>query len=172
MKKILLLSDTHGYFDEAMLRHAREADEVWHAGDIGAIEVADAFSGIKPFRAVHGNIDNATIRMSFPEQLFFECEGLPVLMIHIAGNPPAYTESIRKLLDHHKPAVMVCGHSHILKIVRNPKTGLLHINPGAAGRHGFHKVRTLVRFRLHQGKISEMDVIELGKKGNSTQPVG
>ncbi len=164
MKNILLLSDTHAYLDERMIRYIQEADEVWHAGDIGSLELADRISSITPLRAVYGNIDNDTTRLAFPGHLFFVCEGLSVLMVHIAGVPGKYNQEVKSLLIRHKPGILICGHSHILKVVRDEVFHHLHINPGAAGKHGFHKTRTMLRFKVNESKLSDMDVIELGAK--------
>ncbi|MBK7887823.1 MAG: metallophosphoesterase family protein [Bacteroidetes bacterium] len=166
MKKILLLSDTHGYIDESILRHVSEADEVWHAGDIGNISVADQISRLKPLKAVYGNIDDDKVRITFPEHQYFNCEGLKVLMIHIAGNPGKYNPQVKNLLGKFPADVLICGHSHLLKVVRDGANHL-HINPGAAGIHGFHKVRTLIRFKIDSGKMKELDVIELGERSKS-----
>lgn len=167
MKKILLISDTHGYIDDAIMQHVAEADEVWHAGDIGKLEVADRISSIKPLKAVYGNIDDDKTRIVFPEYLYFSCEGLNVLIIHIAGNPEKYNQKVKNLLLQHSVDLLLCGHSHLLKVIRAPGRHL-HINPGAAGIHGFHLIRTLIRFKVNAGNIQDMDVIELGKRSKST----
>lgn len=173
MKKILLLSDTHGYLDEAILKHAAEADEIWHAGDIGPVDVYDRLNKIGPVKAVYGNIDNHELRNFLPECCIFECEGLKVMMIHIAGQPGRYTARLKADLERERPAVLVCGHSHILRVERvSHPIPLLHLNPGAAGKHGFHQVRTLLRFRIQEGKIRDMEAVELGIRSGSTQAVG
>ncbi len=165
MKKILLLSDTHHYLDDAILHHAEQADEIWHAGDIGKIEVADRLSKIKPLRAVYGNIDDAQVRVTFPEHLRFTVEGLSVWMTHIGGYPGHYAPPIRKMLQENTPGLFICGHSHILRVMRDPKFGMLTMNPGAAGIHGFHQVRTMLRFTISEGKVTALDAIELGLRG-------
>lgn len=172
MKNILLLSDTHGYLDESILRHIQAADEVWHAGDIGGTAVSDKISSLKPIRAVYGNIDDDKTRIIFPEHLYFTCEGLKVLMIHIAGNPGKYNPKVKALLHHYPVDLLICGHSHILKIVRDTHLHHLHMNPGAAGVHGFHQLRTMIRFTVTAGKIKEVDVIELGSRSKSAKAIG
>jgi putative phosphoesterase len=160
MKKILLLSDTHSHIDDGIIKHVHWADEVWHAGDIGDVSVTDAIMALKPLRAVYGNIDDNVIRMQFPEHLFFKCEDVKVWITHIGGYPGRYPARIRAILDSKRPDLFICGHSHILKVMLDKKYNLLHMNPGAAGRHGFHKVCTMLRFEVHQGKISSLEVIE------------
>ncbi len=172
MKKILLLSDTHNYLDENILRHAGEADEIWHAGDIGNIAVTDKLASIAKVRAVYGNADDHIVRMTHPYQQEFVVEGLKVFMIHIGGYPTRYTPEVKKALQESLPGLFICGHSHILKVMRDPSLNLLHMNPGAAGIQGFHKVRTMVRFKVANGKIIEPEVIELGQKGSLPQTVG
>ncbi|MFN8281552.1 MAG: metallophosphoesterase family protein [Saprospiraceae bacterium] len=161
MKKIILLSDTHGFLDDNIIRYFEEADEVWHAGDIGSMEMIDRISAEYPLRAVWGNIDDQLMRRSIPEKLEFEIENFKVLMIHIAGKFGVYTPQVKSLIAQYSPDILVCGHSHILKIVYDHKNSLLYLNPGAAGISGFHKVRTLVRFMLHDKKISDMQIIEI-----------
>lgn len=163
--RIGLLSDTHGFLDDYMLSYFKDCDEVWHAGDLGSREVAEQLEAFKPLRAVTGNIDGMELRVMYPEDLIFECGGKRVWITHIGGYPPSYQPLIRIKLDRIKPDIFICGHSHILKIMPDPKRKLLHINPGAAGHHGFHKVRTMVRFTLANGQASEMEVIELGTRG-------
>ena len=168
MKKILLLSDTHGHLDARILKYVRQADEVWHAGDIGTLNVTDQIGALKKIRAVHGNIDNHQIRTQFPEDIFFECEGLSVFMTHIGGYPERYNPRVLKILNARKPHLFICGHSHILKVMRDKKRNLLHLNPGAAGVVGFHKVRTMLRFEINLKEIKNLDVIELGLRGKLT----
>ena len=160
MKKILLLSDTHSHIDDGIIKHVHWADEVWHAGDIGDVSVTDAIMALKPLRAVYGNIDDNVIRMQFPEHLFFNCEDVKVWITHIGGYPGRYPARIRAILDSKRPDLFICGHSHILKVMSDKKYNLLHMNPGAAGRHGFHKVCTMLRFEVHQGKISSLEVMD------------
>ena len=161
MKKILLLSDTHSHLDEAMLKYINQADEVWHAGDIGDIKVTDEIKKLKPLRAVYGNIDNALIRSEFPLHNRFWCEEVDVWITHIGGYPGRYTPSVKKSLNNNPPKLFITGHSHILKVINDKKLGLLHMNPGAAGIHGFHQVRTMLRFEIHKDKIQKLEVIEI-----------
>lgn len=165
MKKIGLLSDTHSYLDAKIAHYFSGCDEIWHAGDIGNEIVADQLEALKPFRAVYGNIDTPAMRRRYPEHQRFVCEGLDVWMTHIGGYPGKYPARIRDVLASDPPGLFICGHSHILKIMPDPKFHLLHINPGACGQEGFHKIRTLVRFAIDAGKISQMEVIELGMRG-------
>lgn len=162
--KIGLISDTHGYLDEAVLRHLGGCDEIWHAGDFGSLAVSDQLFAVKPLRGVYGNIDDYALRAVHPKTLRFTCAGLNVLMTHIGGYPGKYQPDIRADLKADPPQLFICGHSHILKIMPDKTNHLLHINPGAAGKHGFHKVRTLVTFEINDGKISALKVIELGKR--------
>ncbi len=172
MKKILLLSDTHGYLDKSILEHASQADEIWHAGDIGNLDTADRLAAIKPLRAVYGNIDDTKVRTVYPLNNRFIIEGLNVWITHIGGYPGRYNPNIRQELNHHPPQLFICGHSHILRVMRDVRNSLLHINPGAAGVHGFHKMRTMIRFQITNGKIENLDVIELGLRGTLSQAVG
>lgn len=165
MKRIGLLSDTHAYLDPKVFHYFEECDEVWHAGDIGTLSLLEELEAFKPTRAVYGNIDGADIRAAAPEDLIWDCEGLRVFMTHIGGYPGRYNARVREILDGEGPALYICGHSHILKVMPDKKRGLLHINPGAAGKHGFHKVKTLVRFTVEEGQLKDLEVIELGKRG-------
>ncbi|WP_445954835.1 metallophosphoesterase family protein [Yeosuana sp.] len=160
MIKILLLSDTHGYIDDGILKYVKEADEVWHAGDIGDINVTDAIKKIKPLKAVFGNIDDTKARLEFPEHNRFMCEDVDVWMTHIGGYPKAYDMRVRESIKLNPPKLFICGHSHILKVMPDKKLDLLHMNPGAAGKHGFHKVRTMLRFTIDGSKIDNLEVIE------------
>lgn len=164
MTKILLLSDTHSYMDDDILKYVKQADEVWHAGDIGNLEVSDAIKQLKPLRAVYGNIDDAKMRVEFPENNRFMCEGVDVWITHIGGYPGAYNMRIRDDLRANPPKLFICGHSHILKVMPDKKLNLLHMNPGAAGKHGFHKVRTMLRFTIDGSKIDNLEVIEFDKR--------
>lgn len=161
MKKIVLLSDTHSFVDAQILKYVRQADEVWHAGDIGAIAVADALQKETPLRAVYGNIDDKTVRSEYPLDAKFTCEGVSVWMTHIGGYPNKYNQRIREEIRQNPPKLFISGHSHILKVQFDQKLNLLHMNPGAAGKHGFHKVRTLLRFELDNGEIKNLEVVEL-----------
>ncbi len=165
MTRIGLLSDTHGFLDEAVFDYFAACDEIWHAGDIGTGEVTERLAAFRPLRAVHGNIDDAALRQRFPEDLRFTLDGVDVLMTHIGGYPGRYNARVRKLLAVHPPDLFICGHSHILKVMPDKKHHLLHINPGACGHQGFHQMRTLVRFTLNDGKVGDLQVIELGKRG-------
>lgn len=164
MKKILLLSDTHSHLDEKILKYVRLADEVWHAGDIGDLAVTDELKKLKPLRAVYGNIDNAEARSEFPLNNRFWCEKVDVLITHIGGYPGKYNASIREELQNNPPKLFICGHSHILKVIFDKKLNLLHMNPGAAGIHGFHQVRTMLRFEINGDKIQNLEIIELGNR--------
>lgn len=161
MKKIGLLSDTHGYWDDKFKIHFAECDEVWHAGDIGSLSLTANFEAFKPFRAVYGNIDGADVRAAFPEFLRFSIEGVDVLITHIGGYPGKYDPRVRAILQTKPPKLFICGHSHILKVMYDKKFGCLDMNPGAAGKYGFHKVRTLLRFVIDAGNIRDLEVIEL-----------
>lgn len=165
MKRIGLISDTHSTLDETVFDYFEECDEIWHAGDIGHPLVADRLAAFRPLRAVYGNIDEPSLRHRFPEDLRFELEGVSVFMTHIGGYPGRYSQRVRELLRAQPPGLFICGHSHILKVMPDKKLGLLHINPGAAGYQGFHKVRTIVRFSLEAGRIGELQVVELGPRG-------
>jgi putative phosphoesterase len=160
MKKILLLSDTHSYLDEQMLKYVKQCDEVWHAGDIGSLEVVDKIKKLKPLRAVYGNIDNNVIKAEYPLDLKFTIEKVSVWMTHIGGYPNHYDIRIRKEIQHNPPTLFISGHSHILKVMFDKKLNTLHLNPGAIGKHGFHKVRTMLRFQIDQDKISNLEIIE------------
>ena len=165
MIKIGLLSDTHSFLDEKIFDYFAEVDEIWHAGDIGDPQVIKQLADFKPVRAVYGNIDEPALRHQYPENAIFTVEGLKVFMTHIGGYPWRYNARVRKLIDEYQPKLYICGHSHILKVMPDPKRALLHINPGACGQHGFHQVRTIVRFTINDGKIEELQVIELGLRG-------
>ncbi|MFK8288678.1 metallophosphoesterase family protein [Capnocytophaga canimorsus] len=162
MTKILLLSDTHSYIDERILQYASEADEIWHCGDFGSIEVVTQLQNIKPLKGVYGNIDDAKIRAEFPEVNRFFCEEVAILMIHIGGYPQKYTALAKKEIETQKPELFISGHSHILKVIYDRKNQLLHLNPGAAGKYGWHKKRTMLRFEIHKTEIKNMEIIELG----------
>ena len=161
--KIACLSDTHGFLDERLIDFIDSCDEIWHAGDIGTISVAERLSALKPFRAVHGNIDEREIRDRFGLHQRFFCEGVGVWITHIGGYPGKYYREVRPLIYKSPPRLFICGHSHILKIMNDDKLGLLHINPGAAGRSGMHKVQTAVRFIIDGDRIDNLEIIELKK---------
>lgn len=160
MRKILLLSDTHGYLDDDVLKYVRQADEVWHAGDIGNLKVTDAIKEIKPLRAVYGNIDDTKVRDEFPEHQRFLCEKVNVWITHIGGYPGRYNPGIRIELYQNPPRLFICGHSHILKVIPDKKLNLFHMNPGAIGKYGLHKTRTMLRFTIDGEKIENLEVIE------------
>ena len=171
--KIGLMSDTHSFLDKKVFEYFAEVDEIWHAGDIGSVEVADALEAFKPFRAVYGNIDNQELRARYPEVLSFYADGtsretrkgVKIWMTHIGGYPSKYAARIKTALREEQPDLFICGHSHILKIMPDKELNLLHINPGACGNEGFHRVKTLVRFDILDSKIQNMEVIELGLRG-------
>lgn len=163
--KIGLLSDTHSFLDEKILHLFKDRDEIWHAGDFGSREVIDRLQAIKPLRGVYGNIDDPEIRRQFPLNLIWSVGNFKICMTHIAGYPGKYTARVKKLLEEGPVDLFICGHSHILKIMKDEKLGHLHINPGACGHEGFHSVRTMVRFEILGKKITNLDVIELGVRG-------
>ncbi|WP_454980636.1 metallophosphoesterase family protein [Capnocytophaga haemolytica] len=162
--KIVLLSDTHAYIDERMLHYIAQADEVWHCGDFGSLQVIKAIEAVKPLRGVYGNIDDATIRSAFPEVNCFTVEGVKVLMVHIGGYPNKYTPLAKQYIEKEHPKLFISGHSHILKVMYDKKYQLLHLNPGAAGLHGWQTVRTMLRFELNKGEIKNLEIIELSSK--------
>ncbi len=165
MTRIGLLSDTHGYLDPQIFSYFDACDEVWHAGDVGAIDVVDQLKAFRPFRGVSGNIDGPPVSLVCPDHLRFQLEEVDIWLTHIGGTPPRYTPIIRPNLQIKAPDVFICGHSHILKVTRDPKlNSMLFINPGAAGKIGFHQVRTCIRFSLHVGRVLDLEVIELGKR--------
>ena len=164
MKQIGLISDTHSYLDPKVFEYFESCDEIWHAGDFGSIKVYDDLAAFKPIKGVYGNIDGREIRLCCPLNQMFECEGHKIYMTHIGGYPGKYQQQARLRIIEYSPDIFICGHSHILKIIPDKQFNLLHINPGAAGNTGFQQVRTLVRFKLSPGKITDMEVIELGMK--------
>jgi len=164
--KIGLLSDTHSYLDPKVFHHFSDCDEIWHAGDIGDATVADELEKLKPLKAVYGNIDDKNLQSRFPEDLYWNCEGLNIWMTHIGGAPPNYNPKVKKILKSNPPSIFICGHSHILRITRDTNfNDMLYLNPGAAGNHGFHAMKTLIRFEIVAKEIKKMEVIELGKRG-------
>ena len=165
--RILLLSDTHGYIDEKILSYAEEADEVWHAGDIGDIKVTDELEKKSRLRAVYGNIDNHNIRQTFPLHQKFEIQGLNIWITHIGGYPNRYSPAVRQDIHNDPPDVFICGHSHILKVMQDKRLKLLHMNPGAIGVQGFHQKRTMLRFEIKNGKLQDLEVIDFGKRGRT-----
>ncbi|HCQ28869.1 MAG TPA: YfcE family phosphodiesterase [Flavobacteriales bacterium] len=168
MTKIGVISDTHGYIDDRILHHFKDCDQIWHAGDVGSVDVIETLENTgKVIKGVYGNIDNQKVRAIFPEYNFFTVENKKVLMLHIAGYPGRYNKHAYHLIKKYQPDIFVCGHSHILKIQYAKDLHLLHINPGAAGIKGFHKIRTIVRFAIDGNKIENMEVIELGARSRS-----
>ena len=165
MKKIGLISDTHSYLDEKVFEHFKDVDEIWHGGDFGNAAIAYALKAFKPLRAVYGNIDGYDISCEFPEELIFMCEDVKVFIKHIGGYPGRYAPGVKNTIIKEKPQLFISGHSHILKIMYDEKLQCLHINPGAAGLQGWHKVKTLVRFVIDGKQIKNCEVIELGKRG-------
>jgi putative phosphoesterase len=163
MTKILLLSDTHGYIDDSILKHVKQADEVWHAGDIGDLHVTDIIQKLKPLRAVYGNIDGTEARSEFPLDNRFMCEGVDVWITHIGGYPGRYHQRIREKIRSHPPRIFISGHSHILKVMNDKKLKLLHMNPGAIGRHGQHKSRTMLRLEINGREIQNLEVVEFDR---------
>ena len=160
MKKILLISDTHGYIDEKIVKYANKVDEIWHAGDIGDISVSDKLKKIKPLKGVYGNIDDQKIRAEFPLHNRFICEKVNVWITHIGGYPKRYNPKILEELKSNPPDLFICGHSHILKVINDKELDLLHMNPGAIGKHGLHRVRTMIQFEINGKKIENLSVIE------------
>jgi len=164
--KIGLLSDTHSFLDPKVYEYFDAVDEIWHAGDFGDVRVADELEKFKPLRGVYGNVDSKDLQIRFPENLWFNCEGVNILMTHIGGAPPNYNPRVKRLFDKTYPKLFICGHSHILRIKRDPAyNNMIYLNPGAAGNHGFHQTKTLVRFEITLGEIKNMEVIEIGKRG-------
>lgn len=164
MKKILLLSDTHSFIDKQIIKFINQADEIWHSGDIGDLKVTDTIKQLKPLRAVFGNIDGKEARAEFPLDNKFIVEGLSVWMTHIGGYPNKYHQRIREEIKQNTPKLFISGHSHILKVQYDKKLNLLHMNPGAVGKHGFHKIRTMLRFEIENAEIKNLEIIELGNR--------
>jgi uncharacterized protein len=162
MTKIGLLSDTHNYMDEAILRHLENCDEIWHGGDFGTIAIAEQLQKIKPLKGVFGNIDGMDIRSVYPEELVFMCEDVKVYIKHIGGYPNKYAPGVKDVILKEKPQLFISGHSHILKVMYDEKLHCLHMNPGAAGKQGWHKVRTLLRFVIDGKEIKNCEVVEMG----------
>jgi putative phosphoesterase len=165
MTKIGILSDTHGFLDDAIFEYFKEVDMIWHAGDIGTNALTDKLKAFKPLIAVHGNIDGHELRAEFPQDQLIKVEDCKILITHIAGGVGKYNAHVQSLINRERPDILVCGHSHIVKVLKDPKYGFLHVNPGAAGLHGFHKVRTIIRFSIENGKPQQMELIELGERG-------
>lgn len=164
MIRIGLISDTHGFLDEKVFKHFEECDEIWHAGDIGTSEITDKLAAFRTLKAVYGNIDGTEIRKQFPETLRFKCEEVDVMITHIGGRPYVYPPEVRKVITHIPPQLFICGHSHILRVEFDKRLRMLYLNPGAAGFHGIHKVKTLLRFSIDGKSIINMEAIELGPR--------
>jgi putative phosphoesterase len=159
--RIGLLSDTHSFLDDAVFKHFEDCDEIWHAGDFGNIEVAEQLDAFKPLKGVYGNIDDNNIRQTYQEDLRFNCEGIDVWMTHIGGYPDKYSPRVKRIIYTKPPQLFIAGHSHILKVIYDKKINCLHLNPGAAGKQGWQKVRTLMKFSIFDGKITNLQIIEL-----------
>jgi putative phosphoesterase len=166
MIRIGLISDTHGWLDEQVFHHFKDCDEIWHAGDFGTYEVLEALASFRPLRAVYGNIDGQDVRQHFGEHCNFKIEGATVCMQHIGGYPGRYAPGVKQWLQQMKPLIFISGHSHILKAQYDAALQCLHLNPGAAGRNGWHQVRTIMRFQINNNKPENLEVIELGKRGS------
>jgi uncharacterized protein len=163
--KIGLLSDTHGWIHPRIFDHFAGCDEIWHAGDIGSVAIADSLSAFKPLKAVYGNIDDALVRRIFKENLIFMAEEVKVWLTHIGGTPGHYDRKVLPFMDQNAPDIFICGHSHIAKVMFDKKTGFLYINPGAAGYNGFHRYMTAIRFQIDGKEIHDLELIELGERG-------
>lgn len=163
--RIGLLSDTHSYIDDNILSYFEDCDEIWHAGDIGHLNITDKIEAFKPLKSVYGNIDDAVARQTFPLDLRFDCEGMDVFITHIGGYPGRYNQRVTRIFEENPPDLFICGHSHVMKVMMDKKYNFLHINPGACGHHGFHKMRTMARFTIEKGKIKDLQAIELGIRG-------
>ena len=164
MRIIGLISDTHGFLDSRFTSHLQKCDEIWHAGDIGNLEIAEKLKEIAPLKAVFGNIDSHKIRLEFSENLRFHCEQVDVFITHIGGYPGRYDKRVKEKLQTNPPTLFICGHSHILKVMNDKKLGILHMNPGAAGNSGLHKVKTMLRFKIDGKNISDLEVVELERE--------
>ena len=164
MKRITLLSDTHGELDKRFFPHFKESDEIWHAGDIGSIDIIDTLNTLAPVKAVFGNIDNHIIRRSFKSTLLFKCEKVNVMMTHIGGYPGNYAKGIKDKIKECEPKIFICGHSHILKVMYDKKLKVLHMNPGAVGNYGIHKVKTIIKFIIEEDNIKDLKIIEFPRK--------
>lgn len=167
MTRIGLISDTHNFLDPHVFKHFEACDEIWHAGDFGTVELANQLRSFKPLRGVYGNIDGYDVRSIYPEKLIWTCEEVKVYMTHIGGYPDKYAKGIKQELIANKAQLFICGHSHILKVIYDNKIHCLHMNPGAAGNQGWHKVRTLLRFTIDGKNIKDCEVVELGMRGSA-----
>lgn len=165
MKQIGLISDTHSFLGDDVKEHLKDVDEIWHGGDFGQAQIIDQLEEIAPLKGVYGNIDDHEVRSAMPLNLIFECEGVKVLMTHIGGYPGRYTKRVAALLEEHKPDLYICGHSHICKVLKDVKRDLIHMNPGACGHSGFHQFRTMLLFECAKGKVINLRLVELGRRG-------
>lgn len=164
MTKIGLISDTHGFIDNRIFDFFKDCNEIWHAGDIGNLQTADKLANFKTLRAVYGNIDGTEVRAVYKQNARFNCENMDVWITHIGGYPGRYDPRVRKQLLKNPPDIFIAGHSHTLKIIHDPKIDCLHINPGAAGNHGFHKVKTAIRFEIDNKNIKNLEILEMKRK--------
>lgn len=164
MKKIILISDTHNHIPDNFWKYIDGYDELWHAGDVGNVELIDELKSKITVRGVYGNIDGTEVRKEFPEHLVFTVQGVKIAMLHIGGKPYVYYPKMRELIKNNRPKVVVCGHSHILRVEYDKRDKFLYLNPGSIGNHGFHKVKTLLRFSLEKGEVKNMEVVELGER--------
>ncbi len=169
MKKIALISDSHGHIDHAILNTLNNVDEVWHAGDIGQPDILETLPPEKRIRAITGNIDEPGLRKKYPETLVFDVEGLKIVMTHIGGRPGRYAKGVKALIHSNQAKVFICGHSHICRVMQDKELGCLYMNPGAIGHQGFHQMRTLLLFEVGEGKIGNLKVVELGKRGRAPE---
>ena len=165
MTKIALISDNHSYVGQDVLKHLEDVDEIWHAGDIGDLDSIQAMQKLATFRAVYGNIDDHKTRLIFPENQIFTCEEAKIFMTHIGGYPGRYSARVKQIIKLESPDVFICGHSHICKVMPDHTHHLLHMNPGAYGHHGFHIIRTILKFSIHDKKVQDLRVVELGRRG-------
>ena len=165
MTRIGLISDTHGFLDQNVFEHFASCDEIWHAGDFGTVAIADSLKSFKPLKGVYGNIDGYDVRSVYPEKLTWNCEDVTIYMTHIGGHPARYAPGVKQELINSKAKLFISGHSHILKVIYDNKMECLHINPGAAGNQGWHKIKTIIRFTIDGSAIKDCEVIELGRRG-------
>lgn len=169
LMQIGIISDTHGFLDPKVFEAFEDCDEIWHAGDFGSLEIAEQLADFKPLKGVYGNIDDSSLRQSYPENLRFDCDGVDVLMTHIAGRPGRYPSRVKRLLEDSTPDVLVCGHSHIVQVENDLKhKKMKYINPGAAGHEGQHVMRTLIKLQCKKGKLRDMKLVELGPRGRAS----
>ena len=163
--RIGLISDTHSFLGNDVVAHLQNVDQIWHAGDIGNPRLIDQLEAIKPLKAVYGNIDDKRVRITFPLNQVFDCNGVKVLMTHIGGYPGKYTKRVKQLLLEHQPDLYICGHSHVCKVLKDKALNVIHMNPGACGHEGFHQFRTMLLFECNEGKVENLKLVELGRRG-------